>query len=518
MHKLRIGIIDIVANSPVRSYYARFMRANLASIMGQVIAVWCEEEGHEVNLAYYSGYQNLVDDLPENLDIVFIGAFTTSAHVAYALSNQFLSKKVVTVLGGPHAVAYPEDALKYFDFVVGFTDKGIIRDILSDCSQNRPGVYLSAPQQPESLPGVRQRWPYIERLLQEAPLVKIVPMIGSLGCPYSCSFCVDSVVNFQPLDYKTIQEDLRFLQTKLKRPRVAWHDPNFGIRFNEIMTTIEEAVPPDSIDFIAESSLSLLSETNVKRLEKNGFKAILPGIESWFDLGNKSKTGKKDGLEKLEMVSEQVNMIQSHLPYLQANFVLGLDTDTGNPPFELTKKFIDLSPGAFPAYSMLTSFGRSAPLNLEYQKEDRILPFPFHFLNNSGAMNVRPKHYTWPDFYDNIIDLHEYSFSSRAIYRRYKANRGRIPKWMNVLRAVSSEGWGKIKYFKKIRRKMDEDKAFRGFFEQENQQPLSYFENKIKESMGPLWQWLPEGGLYHDPHAYLKSLEKGLHYKEFTER
>jgi len=35
----------------------------------------------------------------------------------------------------------------------------------------------------------------------------------------------------------------------------------------------------------------------------------------------------------------------------------------GPEPFELTKKFIDLSPGAFPAYSLLSSFGRAAPMN-----------------------------------------------------------------------------------------------------------------------------------------------------------
>ena len=57
-----------------------------------------------------------------------------------------------------------------------------------------------------------------------------------------------------------MQEDLRFLMRTLKRPRVAWHDPNFGVRFNATMDAIEEAVPPGRIDFIAESSLSLLSE------------------------------------------------------------------------------------------------------------------------------------------------------------------------------------------------------------------------------------------------------------------
>jgi len=35
----------------------------------------------------------------------------------------------------------------------------------------------------------------------------------------------------------------------------------------------------------------------------------------------------------------------------------------------------------------------------------RVLGFPFHFLDNHRAMNVRPKNYSWPDFYDQVIGL-----------------------------------------------------------------------------------------------------------------
>ena len=88
-------------------------------------------------------------------------------------------------------------------------------------------------------------------------------------------------------------------------------------------------MPPGRIDFLAESSLSLLSEPHLKRLKRNGFKALLPGMESWFDLGNKSKTGAQQGMDKVRQVSEHVNLILSYIPYVQTNFVLGLDTDEG---------------------------------------------------------------------------------------------------------------------------------------------------------------------------------------------
>ena len=61
-------------------------------------------------------------------------------------------------------------------------------------------------------------------------------------------------------------------------------------------------------------------------------------------------------------------LFRSYIPYIQTNFVLGLDADEGAEPFELTKRFLNMTPGAFPAYSLLTAFGRAAALNLDYQR------------------------------------------------------------------------------------------------------------------------------------------------------
>ncbi|MFQ5704939.1 MAG: B12-binding domain-containing radical SAM protein [Gemmatimonadales bacterium] len=508
MSRLRIGIIDLVTKGPTRSLYARVMHANLASIMPQVIGVWCEQEGHDVTSLCYTGLENLVEEIPPDVDIVFIGAFSQAAQLAYAISNFCQSNGAVTVLGGPHARCYPEDAQQYFDYVLGFTDREAIREVLRDCSRHRPlGVRIDAPQHPVEIPGVRERWRFIEQTLKKAPFFKIVPMIGSLGCPYTCSFCIDSVVPYQPLDFDTIRDDLKFLRKTLRRPHVGWHDPNFGVRFDEYMSVIEEAAPPDSIDFLAESSLSLLSEQHLKRLKKNGFKALLPGIESWYDLGNKSKTGKSSGLDKVEQVSEHVNVLLRYIPYVQTNFVLGLDVDRGDEPFELTKRFVDLTPGTFPGYSLLSAFGRAAPLNLDYQAKGRVLGFPFHFLNNNHAMNVKPLNYSWPDFYDRVIDLTKYTFSWRSIFRRFRAIEMRIPRWMNVVRAVSSEGFGRIKYYSEIRRRLDSDLPLRRYFEQETSELPQFYIDRVKHDLGPLWDWLPAGSLYHDPNAYLHAAD-----------
>jgi hypothetical protein len=506
MRRLRIAIIDFTCRGPTTAMWARMMHPNYASIMPQVVGVWCQEAGHDVRFICYTGFEDLEKESADPADIVFFSAFTQAALLTYALSNLYRKRGAVTVLGGPHARCYPQDAAKYFDYVLGFTDKSVIEEVLRDASQHRPeGLQLSARQQPATLPGVRERWTFVEQTLAKAPTLKIVPMIGSLGCPYTCSFCIDSTVDFQPLGFDQMREDLRFLLTKMKRPRVGWHDPNFGVRFDDYMGAIEEAVPAGRMDFIAESSLSLLNEPHLKRLQKNGFKGILPGVESWYSLGNKSKTGKSAGMDKVRQVSDHVNMMQQYIPFIQTNFVLGLDMDSGPEPFELSKRFIDLTPGAFPAYSLLSAFGQAAPLNIELQRDGRVLPFPFHFINNYHSMNVKPKNYQWKEFYSHVIDLTKYAFSWKSIYRRFQANTERIPAWMNALRAVSAEGFGRIKYYSTIRRLLDTDSTVRKYFEGESTILPEFYHQRIKKELGVFYDALPEGAIYHDHLAYLKA-------------
>ncbi len=505
MSKLKIGIIDLVSKAPTNALYARIMNANLVSIMPQVVATWCQQEGHDVQLVCFTGREKLEEEIPQNVNIVFICAFSQAALTAYALSNYFRSQGCVTVLGGPHARCYPEDSVKYFDYVAGFTNKGVIQEILEERAPSRPiGRFISAERQPLSLPGVKERWQFIEPNLKKAPFLKIVPMIGSMGCPYTCSFCIDSEVPYQPLSFDLLKEDLQFVQTKIKNPIIGWHDPNFGIRFKDYMGAIEQADPNKNIRFIAESSLSILTEPNLKKMKEYGFVGMLPGIESWYDMGNKSRASRITGEERVEKISAHVNMILRYIPYLQTNFVLGLDCDEGDEPFELTKRFVDKSPGAFPGYSLLSAFGEAAPLNLTYQMEGRVIPFPFHFLNNNLAMNIKPKNYGWVDFYDRVIDLTAYTFSNKNIYRRLKAADNRTVKWMNVMRAISSEGYGRLRFFRKVRKQLIEDRAFRAFFEGETTQIPDFYINLIKKDLGVWWKWLPEGAIYHDQNAYLK--------------
>ena len=502
MRKLKISIIDLIYNSYTVSLYNRAMLPNFMSIMPQVIGVWCMEEGHEVNYSIFTGSQKLKKLSPDDVDLVFISAFTFTAQFAYALSNYYRSKGIVTVLGGPHARCYPEDACLYFDYVMGLTDKALLIDLLHNFELNKSfGSYLTAASQPETLPGVRQRWEFIEKIHKKMPVIKIIPMIGSLGCPYNCDFCIDSDIPYQVLDMEEVKEDLAFLIKTKKHPRVGWFDPNFGVQFNLFMDTIESVVPPGTIDFVAECSLSILNERNVKRLQRNGFVAIMPGIESWFEYGKKSKMGSKIGMEKVKKAADQVNLIQKYIPQVHINFMFGFDSDAGELPFTLTKHFIDLVPGAYPSYQILSIFGQSTQSNFRYENENRIIPFPFHMLRTVHTLNVIPENYTWEAFNMHMIDLLKYSFSPRAIYRRFTAIHYNTSRWITLFMSLTVGGTGKIRFLSDMVKHIRKDPDFQAFLNKESPQVPQFMREKVKKDLGPLWYWLPDKSLSYNPNV-----------------
>jgi len=48
-------------------------------------------------------------------------------------------------------------------------------------------------------------------VLRKTSLIQVVPMIGSLGCPYTCDFCIDATIPYQPLDFDLLKSQLEDL-------------------------------------------------------------------------------------------------------------------------------------------------------------------------------------------------------------------------------------------------------------------------------------------------------------------
>jgi hypothetical protein len=505
MRRVKVGVLDLLTNTPGEGwFYSHVMAPSFASIMPQCVAVWAEELGHEVHYDTFTGCEDLATCMPEDLDVLFVSCFSRASFLAYGISEVYRKRGVVTVLGGPHARSFGAHACQYFDYVAGLTDKPLIESLLQELSPQRPGIRVAAGAQPHELPGARARARFIEHSVGKGTrLFRAVPVIGSLGCPYTCSFCVDAPIPYRPLPFEGLVDDLRYAQERFGRGvMVGWHDPNFGVRFKDYMRVIEQS--GTRLLHIAESSLSLLSEENLKALQRNNFAAMLPGIESWYDFNAKGGSKKLVGRDKVVRVSEHLNLIQSYIPYVQANFVLGLDCDVGDEPWELTRTFVDAVPGVFPGFSMVTDF-QNAPLSAQLRKEGRTTRVPYALLDNNFAMNVKLKNYTPVDFYDRAIALMEHTWSPALMARRFAANRRPTPKILNISRGIT-EGRGRLRHHREVRRQLVEDPEFARFAAGDAASPPRFYFDAIRNQLGRYQDWVPPELL--TPDGFVRSEER----------
>jgi hypothetical protein len=198
---MRVAILELLHDRGPGGGPSDYFRQQFMGLMPQTIAVWCSQSGHEVHYRTYWGQEEPLKLLPDEVDILFISAYTQSSAAAYAIATVFRRRRILTVAGGPHACAFPTDCARFFDIVVKECDRPLLDDIL--CGHVDPPAIVSSGRPPTEFPTVEERMPYIEisafhRGRRRA--ASTVPLLSSVGCPYDCSFCVDWDSKFVPVD------------------------------------------------------------------------------------------------------------------------------------------------------------------------------------------------------------------------------------------------------------------------------------------------------------------------------
>lgn len=494
---LRIGILELLTDTPVSGWlerlYAAYFRRQFVSIMPQVVSVWCRQLGHTVHYATYYGQSDPLGLLPDELDVVFISTYTQASALAYALAKIFRRQHVRTVIGGPHAKAFPSDCLRFFDLVVKDCDKTLIGDILRDRSSH-PAIVSSGRPLTE-LPSVAERMPEIAAAVfsRGRPiLTSLVPVLSSVGCPYSCDFCIDWNNKYIPLPKERLRVDLEFLAAHYPRVMIGYHDPNFAIRFDETMDTIESIPAERRNRYIMESSLSVLKPGRLHRLKSTRCAYIAPGVESWAAYSNKAGVGAKRGSDKLEEVVSHFEAIHQYVPGLQANFLFGADDDRGEEPVELTKDFIRRAPFVFPTINIPTPFG-GTPLFDRYLAEGRVLrSMPFAFYYNPYLV-ITLRHYEPADYYRHLIDIYATTTSGSAVARRAMVRSPIVLRFVHELRSFALRR--EMREFKGLRRRLETDRSFRAFHEGRTTGLPAYYGHLLRERLGPYASLLTDSDL-----------------------
>jgi len=484
---MRIGILELMSAGTTGRWdhkvYNYMVTKQYASIMPQAISVWCRNLGHEVFYATYFGNKDPKQLLPNDLDVVFISTYTQASALAYALAKLYRKEKTLTVMGGPHAKQFSEDCLRFFDIVVRDCDKILITEILRDTPR---GEILTSGRALDSIPSIQERMPEIRAstFLRGKPFrFTGIPLLTSTGCPNSCDFCIDWNNPYVLLSLDQLEADMRYIFRYFPKVMIGLHDPNFAVKFEQVFDVLEKIPNRRRSTYIMETSLSILRRSRLERLKNMGKFYIIPGIESWTAYSNKVIAGSiTDPREKLEKVIEHLNIIRPYVAGIQANFMFGLDVDTGDEPVELTKEFASRVPFVMPNFNIPVPFGNT-PLYERYLSEGRILtamPFTFYYM---PYLVYTLKNYSPAVFYEKLVDMVSYISSGGMLLKRLKEAPAPVSSGYNLVKTLSNRQM--IGRLRNILNLLNTDKQFRAFHEHETDVLPEFYHRQYERLLGP---------------------------------
>lgn len=242
-------------------------------------------------------------------DVAGITAFTEQVEEA-ALAARIIKRinpDIPVIVGGCHPTALPEQTLREFpDFDAAVFGEGeetfleLVKAIFAGKSlQGVPGVAyrtggsISVNPARHLIPDLDglpfpafelfplERYPASYRLRKN---VREIPIQGSRGCPYSCSFCfkvMGSKVRRRSLD--SVLAELRLRVEKFGARQICWLDENFTLsrewawRFCEAL--IREGINRKARLF-CESRVDLVDPELLRQLKRAGFFLLVFGAES----------------------------------------------------------------------------------------------------------------------------------------------------------------------------------------------------------------------------------------------
>lgn len=493
---LKIAVLELLSDtldgSSRFAIYQRLMQRQYYSIMPQSVAAWCRRLGHDVDYRTFYGQSDVEELIAADIDVLFVSAYTETSLAAYAVAalTARRSARARTVIGGPHAKSFPEDCLQFYDVVVKSCNRDTIADILNGHFDR--GAIVEQPTRLDEIPSVEERMADIATAsfggAGPSP-VSVFPLLASIGCPYACDFCVDWNQHYVTRNTSDLARDLAYINRRFPRAVVAFHDPNFAVKFDRTMDVLDEVRQDRNNPYVTESSLSVLKTDRLERLQRSNCIHIAPGIESWSAYSNKSGTTGLAAGDKYAKIIGHLRLIKSYVPGVQANFVFGTDADNGRQPIVLTTRFIRNLPGIWPGLSIPTPYG-GTPLFDHLRSTGRLLPNLPSCLYAWPNLVFRLKHYDPADFYRAHATFERLASSPPTMARRFAADGHVSVRLANLARGIKSRGNARL--LRRLCAEYETDGDLRRFYDGRRSVIPAAYERQYARKLGRYRHLMPD--------------------------
>ncbi len=263
------------------------------------------------------------DALPAGCDLVAISSLTAQIREAYAVADRLRATGTRVVLGGLHATACPDEALRHVDAVVVGEGETAWPQVLADAEAGRlGGVYRGGPFDLRDAPLPRFD------LLDIARYNRLTVQTAR-GCPWRCEFCASSVL----LTDRYVQKPIGKVLAEIDRITALWPRP--FLEFADDNSFVNRAYWRELLPELAKRHVRWFTETDIRvaddpdflrLLRRSGCRQVLVGLESPRASGLAGVETKADWKHRrgADHVAA-VRRIQAHGIRVNACFVLGLD-------------------------------------------------------------------------------------------------------------------------------------------------------------------------------------------------
>lgn len=268
------------------------------------------------------------------IDLVGITFSCNNAPLAYDIAEKAKELGIMTVAGGPHATAVPDEVLKHFDSVLtGEAEGGAWEDLLKDaeeCSLKRR--YSNA--RPPDLGSLKP--PRLD-LLRSRLYLPVYPVEATRGCPNKCSFCFNRYIHpmYRKRPVSHVVADIECSDHNT----IFFMDDNLTVD-SKYAKELFKALRPLKKRLYFQMQLSAAEDEELVLLAADaGCRAIFTGIES---INAMSLDSVSKSFNNVERYKEQISILDRHGITVTCGLIFGLDADNRDV-FQHTKEFLGRS-------------------------------------------------------------------------------------------------------------------------------------------------------------------------------